>query len=157
MTPNNAPASETGDDDLSTAQETAWHGLLATHDAVVRQLDAHLRKRHALSLSAYQVLWRLAKEPADAQCMSELAATAPLTISGVSRLVGRLEQAGWVRRVANPRDARFAWATLTSDGLALAHAAHATYTSVVRRYFLDNLHEQDVESLITCWRRIGAL
>lgn len=142
------------DVELSSAQESAWLGMLAACDSIVHQVDARLRAGHALSLSAYRVLWRLSLAPTASQCMSELAATVPLTISGMSRLVDRLEHAGLVRRTPNRDDGRFACAALTSDGLALVQAAHATYVASVRRLFLDHLSDEELDCLSSCWRSL---
>lgn len=142
------------DDELTPTQESAWLGMLAACDSIVHQVDARLRAAHALSLSAYRVLWRLSLAPTANQCMSELAATVPLTISGMSRLIDRLEHAGLVRRTSNREDGRFACAALTSDGLALARAAHCTYIATVRRLFLDHLNDEELDCLTACWRSL---
>ncbi|HEX8982109.1 MAG TPA: MarR family transcriptional regulator [Ktedonobacterales bacterium] len=142
------------DDELTPTQEFAWLGLLAACDSIVHQVDARLRAAHALSLSAYRVLWRLALAPTASICMSELAATVPITISGMSRLVDRLEEAGLVRRTSNREDGRFACAALTSDGLALVQTAHVTYVATLRRLFLDHLNDEELTCLTSCWRSL---
>ena len=142
------------DVELSPTQESAWLGLLAACDSIVHQVDARLRAAHALSLSAYRVLWRLSLAPTASICMSELAATVPITISGMSRLVDRLELAGLVQRTSNREDGRFACAALTSDGLALVQTAHATYVVTVRRLFLDHLSDEELDCLADCWRSL---
>ncbi len=140
--------------ELTPSETSAWLGLLATHIAITRQLDAMLRASHHLGLSAYEVLLRLARAPSCQLRMSELAATAPLTLSGISRMVDRLERDGLVRREPSPDDGRVACATLTHAGAARLRAAHQTYLTGVRRLFLDHLSEQELESLNQCWRRL---
>jgi DNA-binding MarR family transcriptional regulator len=144
-------------DDLTPSQATAWLGLLATQRAIYRQLDAMLRASHQLGLSAYEVLLRLARAPACRLRMSELTALTPLTFSGISRMVDRLERDGLVRREASAEDGRGACATLTSDGILRLQAAHQTYIGGVRRLFLDHFTEQELETLGACWRRLGAV
>ena len=46
---------------LTPEREAAWLGILQAHADVTRALDAALAQRHGLSLSAYEVLSRLAR------------------------------------------------------------------------------------------------
>jgi DNA-binding MarR family transcriptional regulator len=141
--------------ELTEPQALAWLGLLETHHAIYRQLDTLLRASHQLGLSSYEALLRLARAPACRLRMSELAALTPLTLSGVSRMVDRLERDGLVRREASAEDGRVACATLTSAGATLLQAAHQTYIAGVHRLFLDRFSEQELEALGACWRRLG--
>lgn len=142
-------------DTLTPTQASAWLGLLATHHAIIRQLDANLRASHHLGLSTYEVLLRLALAPTCRLRMSELAANAPLTFSGISRMVDRLERDGLVRREGSADDGRVACATLTDHGLARLKAAHHTYLMGVRNLFLAHLSEPELETLGACWARLG--
>ena len=49
---------------LSPLELGAWRGLLRSHAAIVRELDAQLEARHGLSLTAYEVLLLLHEAPA---------------------------------------------------------------------------------------------
>lgn len=142
-------------EELTTLQAATWMGLLATQHSITRQLDAMLRASHQLGLSAYEVLLRLARAPACRLRMTELAAAAPLTLSGISRMVGRLERAGLVRREGSAEDGRVACATLTKDGVARLRAAHQTYLDGVRRLFLAHFSEPELETLNGYWRRLS--
>lgn len=143
------------DGELTAPQATAWLGLLATHHAIYHQLDAMLRASHQLGLSSYEVLVRLARAPARRLRMSELAALTPLTLSGISRMVDRLERDGLVKREACANDGRVSCATLTSAGATLLQAAHQTYIAGVHRLFLDHFSEQELEVLGACWQRLS--
>jgi DNA-binding MarR family transcriptional regulator len=142
-------------EELTPLQAATWMGLLATHSSITRQLDAMLRASHQLGLSAYEVLLRLARAPACRLRMTELAATAPLTLSGISRMVGRLERDGLVRREGSAEDGRVACATLTKDGVARLRAAHQTYLDGVRRLFLAHFSEPELETLNGYWQRLS--
>ena len=142
-------------EELSPLQAATWNGLLMTHATITRQLDAMLRASHQLGLSAYAVLLRLARAPACRLRMTELAAAAPLTLSGISRMVGRLERDGLVRREGSAEDGRVACATLTSDGAKRLRAAHQTYLDGVRRLFLAHFSEQELETLDGYWLRLS--
>ncbi len=140
---------------LSPAQARAWLGLLATHAGITRRIDASLRAKHHLGLTAYEIMLQLAQAPACQLRMSELAAGGPLTLSGVSRMVDRLERDGLVRREATTEDRRVARATLTQAGVERLRAAHQTYTSAIHRLFLDHLSEQEIATLGACWERLS--
>ncbi|HEX8729828.1 MAG TPA: MarR family transcriptional regulator [Ktedonobacterales bacterium] len=142
-------------EELTSLQAATWMGLLATHSSVTRQLDAMLRASHQLGLSAYEVLLRLARAPACRLRMTELAAAAPLTLSGISRMVGRLERDGLVRREGSAEDGRVACATLTKDGVTRLRAAHQTYLDGVRRLFLAHFSEPELETLNGYLRRLS--
>ena len=142
-------------DTLTPKQASAWLGLLETHASITRQIDASLRAAHHLGLTAYSLLLRLAQAPAYKLRMSELAVGGPLTLSGVSRMVDRLEREGLVRREATTDDRRVAHATLTQVGAERLCAAHQTYIGAVRSLFLDHLSEQELTTLTTCWTRLG--
>src|SRR3954452_18922028 len=77
--------------ELSAEELAAWGGLLRTHARLVRELDGELQSVHALPLSSYEVLLRLAGAPEGKMRMSELADAVLLSRSGVTRLVDRLQ------------------------------------------------------------------
>ena len=74
--------------------------MLSAHAAVVRRLDADLRERHGISLTAYEVLMLVGDAPRRRMRVSELSGATLLSVSGVSRLVDRLVREGLVRRGA---------------------------------------------------------
>jgi DNA-binding MarR family transcriptional regulator len=55
--------------------------------------------------------------------MAELARQVGLSTSGLTRLIDRIEEAGYVRREACPSDRRGANAVLTDEGAALLQKA----------------------------------
>lgn len=141
---------------FTPAQAHAWLGLLATHTSITRRIDATLRTAHHLGLTAYEIMLRLAQAPGGQLRMSELAAGGPLTLSGVSRMVDRLERDGLARREATTEDRRVARVTLTQAGVERLYAAHQTYISAVHRLFLDHLSEQELVTLGICWERLSS-
>src|ERR1700709_2025567 len=101
---------------LSRRELAAWRGLLRTHARVLAALDAELEQAHGLAVPEYAVL--LVRSGCGAQHlrMSELADTALLTRSGMTRLVDRLEKQGLVRRERCPAERRGTHAGITPDG-----------------------------------------
>jgi len=131
----------------------AWRGLLETHAAVIRTLDAQMHAEHGLSLSAYEVLLFLADAPGRRMRMAELSDRVLLSRSGCTRLVDRLVELGYVTRCAAERDRRGLYAELTESGAATIKAAHKTHRLGVREQFLDHLSATDQQALADIWSR----
>lgn len=137
----------TGGEKLTQRELAAWRGLLASHAATIRDLDAELTAEHGLSLSAYEVLLFLVDAPGGARRMSDLAAGVLLSRSGLTRLVDRLEQEGLVRRVPCPSDARGLNAVITDAGRKAFARARKTHLAGVRRLFLERYEDAELDVL----------
>ena len=75
-------------------------------------------RAHGLSHTGFLALMFLSEAPDRTLRISDLAAVCQRSLSAISRTVGRLENAGLVRREQAPRDARSYNAVLTDQGLA---------------------------------------
>ncbi|MGY0064004.1 MarR family winged helix-turn-helix transcriptional regulator [Streptomyces sp. LZ34] len=71
--------------------------------------------------------------------MSEPATACTLSLSGMTRVVTRLEKRGLVRRAKCDTDARGWNAVLTEFGLARLEQAWPTHLAGVRRHVFDHL------------------
>jgi DNA-binding MarR family transcriptional regulator len=78
-----------------------------------------------------------------------------LSRSGLTRLVDRLVQLGYVTRCAVETDGRGAYAELTDAGLEKLEAARRTHRAGVRRSFLARLSATDQIALGEIWTRLG--
>lgn len=141
---------------LSEEEMRAWGGFLRTHANLISQLDRELEASHALPLRSYDVLIQLAGAPEGSLRMSELAEAVVLSRSGLTRLVDRLVQQGYVERRPCPSDARGALAVLTPEGLRRVREAAGTHIESVRRLFHARLRDSDLNALGDCWERLGA-
>ena len=141
------------DDEYTPLERDAWGGLVVTQGSLRRALDAALQERHHLSHGEFEVLLLLSWSPERRLRLSDLAARSMLTLSGMSRLVDRLEQAGLVERAVAAEDRRGAYARLTEAGLALLAAAKATESAVVRGDFLSLYDRRELEAMAGFWRR----
>jgi DNA-binding MarR family transcriptional regulator len=154
----NACAYVVGEDGFARWSEQhadAWIGLLETHKALTRALDAELEAKHGLSLSALEALGRLAA--ADRHCLrlSFLAAETGLSLSRISRIAGALERRGLVQRRQCADDARAVEAHLTAAGLALARVAQATHFASVSERFFDRLSPRELATLAAVFSRFA--
>lgn len=139
-----------------TETETrAWFGLLHSFTQLTRGLDVDLVAAHGLPLNAFEVLMRLSHAPGGQVRMSELARQVVLSLSGLSRLVDRLERDGLLERRTCPSDARGFFATITPAGRLRLVEAQSDYLSNVRERFLERFSATELELLAEFWTRIA--
>src|SRR5215213_6329527 len=141
---------------LSPEEFALWSGLLQTHAALARDLDADLRSAHGLPLTDFQILLWLANRPWEGMRMAALADTVLLSPSGLSRAVERLETRGLVQRIPCSEDRRGSYAALTEPGIDLVRSAGATHAAGIRRRYLDQLTPAETRSLKAIWDRLLA-
>jgi DNA-binding MarR family transcriptional regulator len=110
---------------------TRWREMLERHARTTSVLEHRLQSEHALGVSEYEVLERLAASDDDARRMQELADAVHLTQSALSRVVARLEADGLVKRGMCPEDRRGVTACLTDDGRERYQAARPTHRAVL--------------------------
>jgi DNA-binding MarR family transcriptional regulator len=139
----------------SDTHADAWIGLLETHKQLTRALDGELLAQHGLSLSALELLARLAAAEERHLNLTALAAVSGLSLSRVSRIIGTLEARELVKRVACPSDARAVHAHLTDAGLALVIAAQSTHFASVQAAFFDRLDAEEIATLARVFGRFA--
>jgi DNA-binding MarR family transcriptional regulator len=139
---------------LSSVEGGAWGGFLRVHATIVRKLDAELREVHGLALSSYEVLLHLSWAPGHRMRMGELAESILLTLGGVTRLIGRLEGEGLVRREPCPEDRRGAYAILTRAGAERLYEANSTHLAGVHKLFLEHFAEEELKTMAGYWHRV---
>jgi DNA-binding MarR family transcriptional regulator len=146
-----------GDDGLARldgAHARAWIGLQRAHRELTRRLEASLAERHGLSLSALELLGRLAASPQRRRRLARLADDVALSVSRVSRIVDALERRGLVERQPCPEDTRATNAWLTDAGLQLVREAQAGHLADVQRSFLDHLDAEELRTLGDVFTRL---
>ena len=103
------------DDDRITAYGLFLEAFLAVNNHIERELE----EVAGISGHEFGVLLRLARTPDHHLRMTDLADGANLSTSGMTRLVDRLESAGFVERASCPSDRRGLEAVLTAKGKKL--------------------------------------
>lgn len=141
------------EDGFTPIQGPAWAGFLHIQAQLLRTLNAELQVNHGISLSEYEVLLFLACAPQFRLPISTLASSVLLSLSGVSRLINRLERDGYVRREASTHDSRVSYAVLTSEGLQKRLAAQPTHLNGVRTHFLSHFTNEELFLLARFWKR----
>ena len=133
----------------------AWIGLLETHKQLTRALDAELTAQHGLSLSALELLARLAAADERSLHLTALAGASGLSLSRVSRIIDALERRGLVGRMSCPNDARAVHARLSDAGLELVLRAQATHFASVQATFFDQLDDEEIATLARVFGRFA--
>jgi DNA-binding MarR family transcriptional regulator len=141
---------------FSATELAAWRGMLQMHAQITQLLDAQMRTEHGLSVSSYEVLMFLADAPDRRLRMAEIADRVLLSRSGLTRLVDRLVQLGYVTRCAAENDGRGAYVELTDAGLEQFQAAQRTHREGVREFYLGHLSTTDTVVLGDIFSRLAA-
>jgi DNA-binding MarR family transcriptional regulator len=123
--------------------------------ALPRVMDADLVREQNLPFNEYITLVHLSEAPDRRMRMSELSAANELSLSGMTRIVGRLESEGLVERVRCEDDARGWYAVLTDAGFARLERAYPSHLASVRRNVVDHLDGIDVARLARALERFG--
>lgn len=147
-----------GDDGLATWSDMhsdAWIGLLETHKRLTRSLDAELEAEHGLTLSALEVLGRLAGAPGRSLRLSALASECGLSLSRISRIMDALQARGLVERRTVADDARAVDGHLTDAGLKLVRCAQKAHFDAVQRTFFEQLSDDEIRTLAAVFGRFA--
>jgi len=128
--------------------------MLRAHAELVRELDAELAREHDMPLSSYEVLLFLNDSEDGRMRMSELADSALLSRSGLTRLVDRLERQGLLKRERCESDARGWFAEITPEGRRVFGAARKTHLDGVRRAFLSHFSRDELRTFGGLWQKL---
>jgi DNA-binding MarR family transcriptional regulator len=140
---------------LSSEEEAVARAFGRAILVVPRAIDADLVREQKMSLNEYAALMHLSEAPDRRMRMSELAAACDLSLSGMTRIVTRMETEGLVKRVRCAEDARGWNAFLTDAGLARLEQAYPTQLASVRRHIMDHLDGVDLAQLAHALWRFG--
>jgi DNA-binding MarR family transcriptional regulator len=134
--------------------QLAWHRLLQVSRLVLRELDRRLDEEHRIGVNEFDVLITLDNAEDRRLRMTDLADAVMLSSGGLTRLVGRLESRGLVRRIQDSADGRGFHATLTDAGSAGLAAARLTHDAVIDELVSSKLTSNQVSSLARALGRV---
>jgi DNA-binding MarR family transcriptional regulator len=123
---------------------TAFGLLVEAHRRLERTFEKSLREHHGMSSITFEALLRLSRSDDHRKSMSELAGQMVLTSGGVTRLVDRLTEAGYVARLQCPSDRRVQWAQLTKEGLRVLTAALRTHLDDLDEHFSSHITDAEL-------------
>jgi DNA-binding MarR family transcriptional regulator len=112
----------------------------------MRQLETDLERETGLALADFDVLAQLAVAGGELR-MTELAALALISRSGMTRRVARLVDEGLVRRANANADARGVVVALTDAGVARLTETAPVHARGVSKLFVAQLDDQELAVL----------
>lgn len=130
-------------DALIAKAKSAWPAFLTAHDTLVVLIEERLRAAGLPDLGWYVVLWVLERAPGQRMRMHELADTAVIARSNLTRLVDRMEKAGLVTRQRVAEDRRGAYARLTKSGAEMRRRMWTVYEPAIHDLFSQHLSEEE--------------
>jgi DNA-binding MarR family transcriptional regulator len=125
---------------------SAWSSLLRAHATLIRQLETDLERETGLALADFDVLAQLADAGGELR-MTELAARALISRSGMTRRVARLVDEGMVRRSSADSDARGVVVGLTDAGVARLTETAPAHARGIATYFVSHLEDEELAVL----------
>ena len=139
---------------LRGTEVETWAGLIRAHASITRRFNAELVAEHGLTLSAYEVLLRLAHAPDRRMRRVDLSEEVLLTPSGITRLLAGLEESGFVERASCASDARVTYAQLTDSGFAKLREAAGTHVAGIRGVFSARFSLEEMTTLRDLLQRL---
>jgi DNA-binding MarR family transcriptional regulator len=109
--------------------------------------------RHGLTLGQFDILATLRRRPDDRLTPTQLMQSVMLSSGGMTNRLDRLEEAGWIRRQADPVDRRGVVVELTPAGRKLIDAATETRFAEARNSLppLDGNEMREMKLLLRKW------
>ena len=131
----------------SEAVIRAWTRLNRAQQATLSAVEAELEDAGFPPLGWYDVLLELSR--VDDGCMRPFALEQKLLLAqyNLSRLLDRLEKAGYVHRKSCPEDGRGQVVVLTSSGRALVKRMWPAYRAAIARHVGARLNEDEAVRL----------
>ncbi len=132
---------------LSDDEQRSWVRFAAVLELLPAALDLQLTRDEHLTHFDYFTLAMLSETPGRTLRTSALAARANATLPRLSRVLTRLEEAGFVARTPCPEDRRATNVTLTDAGWDKVVQAAPGHVEHVRSLVLDALTPAQIEQL----------
>lgn len=123
-----------------------WRLFIQAHAGLLDVLEEELKRERGLSLTWWEVLLFLTRAPQGLR-MTELADSVLLSKSGLTRLVDRMEEAGFIERGVCPSDRRGTIVLITPRGREEFEAARPVHLRGVEQHFLRHLLPEEVAAI----------
>jgi DNA-binding MarR family transcriptional regulator len=131
----------------------AWGALLEAHATLMRQLQTDLVNKTGLDLNDFDVISQLAQAGGRLR-MTDLAARAFSSRSGLTRRIDRLVEEGLVGRTTADGDARGVVVTLTGAGVARVSETLPVHLRTVAELFRAKLDDHELAVLEGALKRV---
>lgn len=132
----------------------AWQSFLRAHATLMRHLTTDLVDEIGLTLGDFDVLAQLGQADGELR-MSDLAAHAYSSRSGMTRRVDRLVDEGLVTRANSDADGRGVVVALTEAGVARLAEAMPVHLREVNKLFVAKLSETELATLASALDKVA--
>ncbi|MDP9022328.1 MAG: MarR family transcriptional regulator [Actinomycetota bacterium] len=139
------------------ARVLAWRALTRAHAILEAALDAALEEHSGVALLTYDVLSYLAEADGQRLRLQEIAERLPLTRSGLTRLIDRMEEADLVRRQVCSSDRRGTYAVLTPAGRRTLRRAGEVHVRILEERLVARLSPHELVCLRAACTKIASL
>jgi DNA-binding MarR family transcriptional regulator len=119
---------------LSEKHLDAWRAIVTSHAAVTERVGKAFAAHDLPPVSWFELLWAIDKSPTGRPRMSDLAEYLTLSRGGITKLVDRLTDAGYIERVSCAEDRRSLQAELTPAGERMLEEMREVYTGELARH-----------------------
>lgn len=131
----------------------AWRAVVTSHAAVSERVQRALSAADLPPLSWLEMLSAIQRSPSGPPRMSELAEWLTLSRGGITKLVDRLQEAGYLERVSCADDRRSLRAELTPAGEKMLEEMQAVYEAELEQH-LRLLNPAESELITTALRKV---
>lgn len=125
----------------------AWRNMHLADDALRRALDKRLLGEVGCSLLEHDLLAWLSAAPQQRRQMLDLADRLGVTRGGLTRIIDRVVERGWVERDRPEGNRREVFAVLTPDGGRFFKRARAVYLTQLNETLGAHLNDDELGEL----------
>src|SRR5215471_6908963 len=131
-----------------------WRNLHLTDAIICHELNARLAARAGCSLTEHDVLAWVSAAPSQRLRMADLAGLLRVTPGGLTRIVDRTVERGWIQRDRPADNRREVYAVLTSAGRSLLRSARQTYSGALQEMVAGQLADADLSMLLNVSQKL---
>ena len=132
----------------------AWRLYFESALALIDVLDAELERDAGIPMRWYDALIHLEETPGGLR-MNELAERILYSKSGFTRVVDRMEEAGFLRRVRPENDRRSILVVLTEEGRNTLEQARRHHRHAIEQHFARHLTDTDIRALTRALEKVS--
>jgi DNA-binding MarR family transcriptional regulator len=140
--------------DAKRERSELWTALMQGQAMIAGAVSDRLEDQAGIPLAWHEVLVRLAEAPEGRLRMQELAESAWLSKSGLTRLCDRIEEAGYLSRASCPTDRRGTFAVITELGRAKVRETAPIFARASEEFFLKHLSSGERDALRSALRKV---
>ncbi len=139
--------------DLNPNTMAAWVSLIRASERAISQVEGVLKDQSLPPLSWYDALIEVEKSGEEGVRPFELRERLLMPQYGTSRLLARIEKAGYIQRVPCSLDGRGHVVKITNEGKAIRKRMWPIYFNCIKNMVetnLTNVQAEELRSLVDC-------